>query len=111
MFFLIVSWLMGRGRIVLLSLCCAQKTRTEVTLIVLWKSTHRHLEYAQPTSPSVSTPSKWQACRKNEARILGEVSLDTCPFILGYIAKYPWILFRGSFVCLFLGFSRHFFSS
>ena len=21
-----------------------------------------------------------------------KVSLDTCPFILGYIAKYPWIL-------------------
>ena len=100
---------MGRGRIVLLSLCCAQKTRTEVTFVVLWKSTHRHLEYAQPTSPSVSTPSKWQARRKNEARILGKVSLDTCPFILGYIAKYPWILFRGSFVVLsFPGFKDTF---
>ena len=89
---------MGRWRIALLSLCCAQRTRTEVTLVVLWKSTHRHLEYAQPTSPSVSTPSKWQARRKNEARILGKVILDTWRFILGYIAKYPWILFRGSFL-------------
>ena len=35
---------------------------------------------------------------KTEASLLGKVSLDTCPFILGYIAKYPWILFRGSFV-------------
>ena len=84
---------MGRGRIVLLSLCCAQKTRTEVTLVVLWKSTHRHLEYAQPTSPSVSTPSKCQARRKNEARILGEVSLDTLPSILGY--------FFGAVLCVF----------
>ena len=34
---------------------------------------------------------------KNEARILGKVILDTWRFILGYIAKYRWILFRGSF--------------
>ena len=41
--------------------------------------------------------------RKNEARILGKVILDTWRFILGYIAKYRWILFRGSFpLCLFL---------
>ena len=33
-----------------------------------------------------------------EASLLGKVSLDTCPFILGYIAKYPRILFRGSFL-------------
>ena len=29
------------------------------------------------------------AAWKNEASLLGKVSLDTCPFILGYIAKYP----------------------
>mgnify|MGYP004636257027 CR=1 FL=1 len=34
---------------------------------------------------------------KIEARILGKVILDTWRFILGYIAKYRWILFRGSF--------------
>ena len=38
-----------------------------------------------------------QGRRKNEARILGKVILDTWRFILGYIAKYRWILFRGSF--------------
>ena len=39
-----------------------------------------------------------RAIRKNEARILGKVILDTWRFILGYIAKYRWILFRGSFL-------------
>ena len=39
-----------------------------------------------------------RARRKNEARILGKVILDTWRFILGYIAKYRWILFRGSFL-------------
>ena len=34
---------------------------------------------------------------KNEARILGKVILETWRFILGYIAKYRWILFRGIF--------------
>ena len=34
---------------------------------------------------------------KTKARILGKVILDTWRFILGYIAKYRWILFRGSF--------------
>ena len=38
-----------------------------------------------------------QGRRKNEARILCKVILDTWRFILGYIAKYRWILFRGSF--------------
>ena len=33
-----------------------------------------------PAYPSAS--KKW----------VKKVSLDTCPFILGYIAKYPWIL-------------------
>ena len=36
--------------------------------------------------------------QKDEARLLGKVSLDTWRFILGYIAKYHWILFRGSFL-------------
>ena len=35
---------------------------------------------------------------KDEARLLGKVSLDTWRFILGYIAKYHWILFQGSFL-------------
>ena len=48
--------------------------------------------------PSYLAPPISQTGRKNEARILGKVILDTCPFILGYIAKYPWILFRGSSV-------------
>ena len=39
-----------------------------------------------------------QGRRKNEARILCKVILDTWRFILGYIAKYRWILFRGSFL-------------
>ena len=39
-----------------------------------------------------------RAIRKNEARILCKVILDTWRFILGYIAKYRWILFRGSFL-------------
>ena len=39
-----------------------------------------------------------RAIRKNEVRILGKVILDTWRFILGYIAKYRWILFRGSFL-------------
>ena len=43
---------------------------------------------------------------KNEARILGKVILDTWRFILGYIAKYHWILFRGSFLLLFSCFPR-----
>ena len=34
---------------------------------------------------------------KTKARILCKVILDTWRFILGYIAKYRWILFRGSF--------------
>ena len=38
---------------------------------------------------------------KNEARILGKVILDTWRFILGYIAKYRWILFRGTFLLSF----------
>ena len=37
--------------------------------------------------------------QKDEARLLGKVSLDTWRFILGYIAKYHWILFQGSFLC------------
>ena len=37
-----------------------------------------------------------QAGQKKEYRLLGKVSLDTCPFILGYIAKYPRILFGGN---------------
>ena len=44
---------------------------------------------------------KRQGRRKNEARILGKVILDTWRFILGYIAKYRWILFRGSFLLSF----------
>ena len=36
--------------------------------------------------------------------ILCKVILDTCPFILGYIAEYPWML-------SFLDFARHFSSS
>ena len=43
---------------------------------------------------------------KNEARILGKVILDTWRFILGYIAKYRWILFRGSFLLSDSVFSR-----
>ena len=35
------------------------------------------------------------------ARILCKVILDTWRFILGYIAKYPWILFRGGFCFVF----------
>ena len=31
--------------------------------------------------------------KRQQYSLLGKVSLDTCPFILGYIAKYPWILF------------------
>ena len=42
-----------------------------------------------------------QGRRKNEARILCKVILDTWRFILGYIAKYRWILFRGSFLLVF----------
>ena len=39
-----------------------------------------------------------KARTKHEASLLGKVSLDTCPFILGYIAKYPRILFQGCFL-------------
>ena len=44
---------------------------------------------------------QWQGRRKNEARMLCKVILDTWRFILGYIAKYRWILFRGSFPHVF----------
>ena len=44
--------------------------------------------------------------RKNEARILGKVILDTWRFILGYIAKYRWILFRGGFPLSFPDFTE-----
>ena len=40
-----------------------------------------------------------------------KVSLDTCPFILGYIAKYPWILDEVTLLVSFPDFTRHFFYS
>ena len=43
--------------------------------------------------------------KRHEARILGKVILDTWRFILGYIAKYRWILFRGSFLLSFPDFT------
>ena len=48
--------------------------------------------------PSETRKRHTRAILKNEARILGKVILDTWRFILGYIAKYRWILFRGSFL-------------
>ena len=35
-----------------------------------------------------------------------KVSLDTCPFILGYIAKYPWILDEVTLLAFFPDFAR-----
>ena len=35
-----------------------------------------------------------------------KVSLDTCPFILGYIAKYPWILDEVTLLAFFPDFTR-----
>ena len=35
-----------------------------------------------------------------------KVSLDTCPFILGYIAKYPWILDEVTLLAFFPEFAR-----
>ena len=34
-----------------------------------------------------------------------KVSLDTCPFILGYIAKYPWILDEVTLLAFFPDFA------
>ena len=34
-----------------------------------------------------------------------KVSLDTCPFILGYIAKYPWILDEVTLLAFFTDFA------
>ena len=54
--------------------------------------------YEEEKVPSEIKKRHTRAIRKNEARILGKVILDTLRFILGYIAKYRWILFRGSFL-------------
>ena len=35
-----------------------------------------------------------------------KVSWDTCPFILGYIAKYPWILDEVTLLAFFPDFAR-----
>ena len=54
--------------------------------------------YEEEKVPSEIKKRHTRAIRKNEARILCKVILDTWRFILGYIAKYRWILFRGSFL-------------
>ena len=54
--------------------------------------------YEEEKVPSEIKKRHTRAILKNEARILGKVILDTLRFILGYIAKYRWILFRGGFL-------------
>ena len=75
-------------------------SKWEVTTESVWLS-----RYWLPVQYMERKRVQWNRV-KNEARILGKVILDTWRFILGYIAKYRWILFRGSFPLSFPEFTE-----